>query len=100
MELPDGRLVPITGGASSAETITTANVSYWSGPATSTHDTVTASPGQSGASAKQALSSPRPAFASTGSGNSSTGWTPTVVITIPATAAMGTYTGTVTHSLA
>ncbi|MEV0537869.1 hypothetical protein [Kitasatospora sp. NPDC050463] len=89
-----------TGGATSAETITTANVSYWSGPATSANGTVTVSPGQSDASTKQALNSPRSAFTSTGSGNSSTGWTPTLVVTVPAAAVHGTYTGTVTHSAA
>ncbi|MFI6448014.1 hypothetical protein [Kitasatospora sp. NPDC050543] len=89
-----------TGGATSAETITTTNASYWSGPATSTNGTVTASPGQSDASAKQTLGSSRSAFASTGNGNSSTSWSPTVVITVPAAGVAGTYTGTVTHSVA
>lgn len=89
-----------TGGGTAAETITTSNVSYWSGPATSTNGTVTASPGQSDASARQTLGSSRSAFASTGNGNSSTSWSPTVVITIPAAAVAGTYTGTVTHSVA
>ncbi|MFH8386760.1 hypothetical protein ACH4E7_38590 [Kitasatospora sp. NPDC018058] len=89
-----------TGGATSAETITTSNVSYWSGPATNTNGTVTATPGESSASAAQSLSSARTAFTSTGSGNNSTSWIPTVVITIPAAAVHGTYTGTVTHSVA
>ncbi|MFI6449496.1 hypothetical protein [Kitasatospora sp. NPDC050543] len=89
-----------TGGATSAETITTSNASYWSGPATNMTGTVTASPGQSDASAKQSLSSSRSAFTSTGNGNSSTTWSPTVVITVPAAGVAGTYTGTVTHSVA
>ncbi|WP_354645329.1 hypothetical protein [Kitasatospora camelliae] len=89
-----------TGGATSAETVTTANVAYWSGPATLTNGTVTATPGQNDASNKQALSSARTAFASTGNGNNSTSWSPTVVITLPAAAVVGTYTGTVTHSVA
>ncbi|WP_405358641.1 hypothetical protein OG535_00345 [Kitasatospora sp. NBC_00085] len=89
-----------TGGGTPAETITTSNVSYWSGPADSMNGTVTTTPGQSDGSAKQALNSPRAAFSSSGNGNSSTSWSPTVVITIPAAAATGTYTGTITHSVA
>ncbi|MCU7827341.1 hypothetical protein [Kitasatospora sp. DSM 101779] len=89
-----------TGTGTPAQTITTANVSYWSGPATATNGTVTTTPGQSDASGKQALSSSRTAFSSNGNGNSTTVWTPTLVITIPAAAAAGTYTGTITHSVA
>jgi hypothetical protein len=89
-----------TGSATPAQTITTSNVFYWSGPATSTTGTVTDTPGQSSASAKQSLSSSRTAFTSTGSGNNSATWNPTVVVTIPAAAVTGTYTGTVTHSVA
>ncbi|MGW2253177.1 hypothetical protein ACWCXH_23685 [Kitasatospora sp. NPDC001660] len=89
-----------TGGATSAETITTSNVSYWSGAATNTNGTVTATPGESSASAAQALNSARTAFTSTGSGNNSTSWIPTLVVNIPAAAVHGTYTGTVTHSVA
>ncbi|AUY53684.1 hypothetical protein C2142_38125 [Streptomyces sp. CB01881] len=89
-----------TGAGTPAQTITTANVSYWSGPATSTNGTVTVTPGQSDASAKQALNSSRSAFSSTGNGNSTTSWTPALVVTIPAGAAAGTYTGTITHSVA
>ncbi|TDT94090.1 hypothetical protein EDD99_7998 [Streptomyces sp. 846.5] len=89
-----------TGGGTAAETVTTANVFYWSGPVTNTNGTVTATPGQSDASTEQALSSSRTAVTSTGNGNNSTGWTPTVVITIPASAVVGTYTGTITHSVA
>ncbi|MGE7438812.1 hypothetical protein [Kitasatospora sp. NPDC001175] len=89
-----------TGGATPAETITTSNASYWSGPATNTNGIVTATPGQSSASAAQALSSPRTAFTASGNGNNSTSWSPTVVITIPAPAVHGAYTGTVTHSVA
>ncbi|MEW1912990.1 hypothetical protein AB0442_31945 [Kitasatospora sp. NPDC085895] len=89
-----------TGGATSAETITTTNVSYWSGAATNSTGTVTVTPGQADASAKQALNSARTAFSSTGNGNSSTTWNPTVVITLPAPSVVGTYTGTITHSVA
>ncbi|MEV8100386.1 hypothetical protein [Kitasatospora sp. NPDC085879] len=89
-----------TGTGTPAQTITTANVSYWSGPATSANGTVTTTPGQNDASAKQSLNSSRPAFSSSGNGNSSASWNPTVVITIPAAAVAGTYTSTITHSVA
>ncbi|MER7757694.1 hypothetical protein [Kitasatospora sp. NPDC097643] len=89
-----------TGSGTSAETITTSNVSYWSGPATNTNGTVTATPGESSSSSAQSLSSARTAFSSTGNGNNSTAWTPTLVVTVPAAAVHGTYTGTITHSVA
>ncbi|MGA5823861.1 hypothetical protein ACPC54_39180 [Kitasatospora sp. NPDC094028] len=89
-----------TGGATAAETITTSNDSYWSGPATNTNGTVTATPGQSTASSAQSLGSSRTAFTSSGNGNNSTSWAPTLVVNVPAAAVRGTYTGTVTHSVA
>ncbi|PBC67648.1 hypothetical protein BX265_8272 [Streptomyces sp. TLI_235] len=89
-----------TGGATTAETVTASNVSYWSGAATNSTGTVTVTPGQADAPAAQALSSARTAFSSTGNGNSSATWNPTVVVTLPAAAVVGTYTGTVTHSVA
>ncbi|MCU7827134.1 hypothetical protein [Kitasatospora sp. DSM 101779] len=89
-----------TGAGAPAQTITTANVSYWSGQATNVNGTVVVTPGQSDAAAKQALSASRTAFSSTGNGNSSASWTPTAVVTIPAAAVAGTYTGTITHSVA
>jgi hypothetical protein len=33
-------------------------------------------------------------------GNNTTTWNPTLIVTIPSTAVAGTYTGTVTHSVA
>ncbi|MEU9047606.1 MULTISPECIES: hypothetical protein [unclassified Kitasatospora] len=61
---------------------------------------MTVTPGESSASAAQSLSSSRTAFASTGSGNNSTSWAPTLVVNVPAAAVRGTYTATVTHSVA
>ncbi|WP_157597131.1 autotransporter outer membrane beta-barrel domain-containing protein [Streptacidiphilus rugosus] len=89
-----------TGGGTAAETISAGQVSYWSGAATTTNGTVTVTPGQGSASAEQPLGSPVTAFSSSGNGNNSTSWTPTVVVTIPASAVAGTYTGTVTNSVA
>ncbi|GAA0821194.1 hypothetical protein GCM10009525_07800 [Streptosporangium amethystogenes subsp. fukuiense] len=90
-----------TGGGTAAETIATANVSYWSGPATATTGTGTFAPGQANAAAAQTLSASRTAFSkTTGSGNNSATWNPTIVISVPAQAVTGTYTGTVSHSVA
>jgi hypothetical protein len=33
-------------------------------------------------------------------GNNSASWNPTLIVTIPAAAVVGTYTGTVTHTVA
>jgi hypothetical protein len=90
-----------TGGATTAETIAKSVVSYWSGPATSTAGAGTFTPGQLTAANAQALSVTRTAFTlSGGTGNTSATWNPTLVIHVPAQAVGGTYTGTVTHSVA
>jgi hypothetical protein len=90
-----------TGGGTAAETISKSVVSYWSGPATSTAGAGTFTPGQLTAANAQALSATRAAFTLTaGTGNTSATWNPTLVIQVPAQAVGGTYTGTVTHSVA
>lgn len=91
----------VTGGATGAETIPLTAISYWSGPVTASTGLQTAVPGQLTAVQAQALSSPRTAFTSTGLVLSiSTSWNPTIVVNIPAAAVAGTYTGTITHSVA
>jgi hypothetical protein len=87
------------GGA--ARTITTSRVSYWSGAATETSGSGTFTPGQPTAGDAQTLGSPRTAFSRSGGllANSAT-WDPHLVIAVPSTAVAGTYTGTVTHSVA
>jgi hypothetical protein len=91
----------VTGGGTAAETISKASVAYWSGPATSSSGLQTPLPGQLTALQAQSLSVSRTAFGSTGLALSiSTSWNPTIVITIPAAAIAGTYTGTITHSVA
>jgi hypothetical protein len=87
------------GGAS--RTITTSRVSYWSGASTATSGDGTFTPGQLTAEDAQTLVSPRTAFSRSGGlfANSAT-WNPHVVIAVPPTAVAGTYTGTVTHSVA
>lgn len=90
-----------TGGATPAETIPKAAVSYWSGPATATTGTGTFTPGQLTALLAQSLSTPVTAFTLTlGVGNNSATWDPSLIVAVPAAAVAGVYTGTVTHSVA
>ncbi|MER5625712.1 hypothetical protein ABT061_32205 [Streptosporangium sp. NPDC002544] len=90
-----------TGGGTAAETIPNPDVLYWSGAATSTTGTGTFVPGQANAAAAQSLDTSRTAFSKTsGSGDNSAAWNPTIVINVPAQAVAGTYTGTVNHSVA
>ncbi|MBT2230089.1 hypothetical protein [Nonomuraea sp. NEAU-A123] len=86
-----------TGAGTPAETIPNTDVLYWSGTATAT----TFVPGQVNAAAAQALNVSRIAFSkTTGSGDNSAVWNPTIVIDVPAQAVEGTCTGTVNHSVA
>ena len=90
-----------TGGGTTLETIPTTAVSYWAGSATSKTGTGTFSSGQPTASDAVVLSSSRTAFTHTaGISTSSAGFNPTLIITVPAAAVAGTYTGTITHSVA
>lgn len=90
-----------TGGATTAETIVKANVSYWSGLATATTGIGVFVPGQATALLAQSLSAPRTAYSLTsGTGSNSATWNPTLVVAVPGAAVAGTYTGTVTHSVA
>lgn len=91
----------VTGGGTAAETISRSSVSYWSGPVTTSTGLQTAVPGQLTALQAQALSVSRTAFRSDGLVLSiTTSWNPTIVITIPPAAVAGTYTATITHSVA
>lgn len=90
-----------TGGATAAETIPKADVSYWSGPATATSGIGVFTLGQLTAILAQSLSVPRTAFTLTpGMGNNSCTWNPTLVVAVPAAAVTGVHTGTVTPSAA
>jgi hypothetical protein len=90
-----------TGSGGPNQTIATSLISYWSGPATTTTGLQTAVPGQVNAALAQNLSASQTAFSSTGLVLTiTTTWNPTIVITIPTTAVAGTYTGTITHSVA
>jgi hypothetical protein len=89
-----------TGTATAAETVTTAFVDYWSGPAITNAGNGTFTPGQATAAQEQNLTTARVAFSMTaGTGNTSASWNPTVEVEIPAGAVFGTYNGTVTHSV-
>jgi alpha-tubulin suppressor-like RCC1 family protein len=85
-----------TGGT----TIALPDVSYWSGPATSTSGSGTFIAGQVDAAHAQVLTTPVTAFSLTGgSGVNSASWSPTLVVSVPLSAVAGTYTATITHSV-
>ncbi|MFG3436547.1 hypothetical protein ACGF0J_04795 [Nonomuraea sp. NPDC047897] len=91
----------VTGDGAGPKTVSNASVSYWSGPTTETSGSGTRAPGQATFNQRVPLSAQQTAFrASKGPQPTSTSWRPTLVITIPATAPVGTYTGTVVHSVA
>ncbi|GIH61028.1 hypothetical protein [Microbispora siamensis] len=90
-----------TGSGTPTQTITTANVFYWSGPVTASSGVGTRNPGQPTAANRVALASPVTAFSGRKQATPmSTSWQPTLVITIPSNATAGVYTGTITHSVA
>jgi hypothetical protein len=90
-----------TGGQTANETLAKSVISYWSGPATSTSGLATATPGQLTAAQAVSLSTARTAFSGTGLLLSiSASWNPTIVVNLPPTAVAGTYSGTITHSVA
>jgi hypothetical protein len=85
-----------TGGGTPAETIPNINVSYSPGGLVSSTGIGLFAPGPGGV-----INVPRVAFTGTALvGNNTATWNPTLTVTIPAAAVAGTYTGTVTHSVA
>jgi hypothetical protein len=91
----------ITGGGTTAETVDKSNVSYASGAATSTSGVGVIVPGQLTNLLAQSLSVSRTAFSATATvGNTSAVWNPTILVAVPASAVAGTYSGTLTHSVA
>jgi methionine-rich copper-binding protein CopC len=90
-----------TGAGGANRTIVDDNISYWSGAATASSGIVTAAPGQPLAVNAQSLDATRTAMQGTlAVGVNSVTWNPTLVITVPASNVAGTYSGTITHSLA
>ena len=93
----------VTGTGTPAETVPATAVSYWSGPATATTGDGTFTPGQATAGEAQPLNNATVLTAFThegGAGNNSASWNPGIVVHLPLTSLAGTYTGTVTHSVA
>ncbi|MEH1098308.1 hypothetical protein [Micromonospora sp. CPCC 205561] len=92
-----------TGGGGASERILASEIDYWSGPATEQAGNGTFVPGQLTAADAEPLDTVNPliAFQHTGgTGVNSAAWAPTLIVNIPASAVVGTYTGTVTHSVA
>lgn len=91
-----------TGGGTTPETIPAASVTYASLLATSTTGTGVFTPGE----ATTVLAAPLSGTATTaftltaGVGPNSAAWDPTITVNVPAAAVVGTYTGTITHSVA
>lgn len=88
---------------STTDTVPAGDVAYWSGPTTATTGSGTFTPGQPTAANRTALSNATPLTAmslSGGSGSNSATWDPTLVVSVPTAAVAGTYSGTVTHSVA
>ena len=75
-------------------------VTYWSGPATSSSGSGTFTPGQPTAATAATLSASRIAFSLTGgSGVNSASWNPTLNVSVLPSVVAGTYTATITHSV-
>ena len=92
--------VSATNFTSGGNTVSNTAVLYWSGAATATTGTGTFVPGQANAAAAQSLSVSRTAFSkTTGAGDNSATWNPTIVVNIPSLTGSGTYTGTVSQSV-
>lgn len=92
-----------TGGGGANRTVPTADISYWSGPVTSTLGLIAvATPGQLTQAQAVTLNAPRTAFTGLAVSVLLAGvtWNPTLRVTIPSNLVAGTYTCTVTHSVA
>jgi hypothetical protein len=86
-----------TGGGGAGEVVVAGSVTYASGTLTTTGD------GTFTPSAAAALDNTTPAPAAShagGTGNNTASWDPTLVVTVAQNNVAGTYTGTVTHSVA
>lgn len=93
-----------TGTATATETVLASSIDYWSGPATvGPSGTGTFTPGQVNSAAAAPLDTTTPLVAFThdgGTGVNSVSFNPTLEVNVPAANQSGTYTGTVTHSVA
>lgn len=92
-----------TGAGGPSETVAKTSIRYWSGPATAFSGALVGgfTAGQPNAALAQDLSIARVAFSGSAlAGTISASWNPTIVINLPASAVAGTYSGTITHSVA
>jgi hypothetical protein len=93
--------VSATAFLSGPNTIALSQISYWSGPATATTGTGTFTAGQPTAANAVTLTVNRTDFSLTGgSAVNSASWNPTLVVAVPLATVAGTYTATITHSVA
>ena len=93
----------VTGGATPSEETLASEIDYWSGPVTASTGDGTFTPGQVAAANEVPLDTTTPLTALThagGTGNNSATWSPTLSVNVPLDSQAGTYTGTVTHSVA
>ncbi|MFI6823559.1 hypothetical protein ACIBJE_21845 [Micromonospora sp. NPDC050187] len=91
----------VAGAGGSGRAIAASQVAYWSGPLVRSTGGGTLVPGQPTAAQAVTLGATRVAFQKTaGNGNNTATWNPTIRINVPATAVAGTYSATVTHSVA
>ena len=86
----------VTGGASTNETVPLANIAYSSGGATSTSGLGTFVPGVLPTMTTAGVGANWTGLA----GNNTAAWNPTLAFTLSPSQVAGTYTGTVTHSVA
>lgn len=86
-----------TGGGTTFEKVTAANIAYTAGAATSSTGVGAFVPGTI---AQMSNTTAGTAGTWAGTGNNSVTWNPTLAFTLSASQVAGTYTGTVTHSVA
>jgi hypothetical protein len=84
-----------TGGGSTYETVTNANIAYTAGLPTASTGVGAFTPG-----ALLNLSSSGTAGGWVGTGNNSVTWNPSIAFTLSPSQVAGTYAGTITHSVA
>ena len=84
-----------TGGGSTYETVTNSKVAYAAGLATSTTGVGTFTPGT-----LANLTAAGTAGSWVGTGNNTAAWNPTITFTLSPSQVAGTYSGTITHSVA
>jgi hypothetical protein len=92
--------VTSTAFVNGTSTIPNTAITYWSGPATASTPATGFTPGQPTAGDADPLDAAVTAFSFTGSGGNTATWNPTLAVAVPLTALAGTYTATVTHSVA